>query len=628
MRDYFACVEGVHRDGFRRGLSEGVRVADDGHTEVAFELRLIGRVRLIRADGLEVTPKGRKAQGLLALLGVSPENRRTRLQLQDKLWSDRPARQGGASLRQELKALRRILGDEAIATEGSWVALNPTSVRIRLFPDPGDWEVTGEPPEFAAGLDIRDPEFEEWIRDQRAAFADRLAGSAPRPPDALSPSPSPGPSPGPSPSVTSDPPLAPTAAADWQMSGVLGPAGFHRPFAPWEMAGVEPPPSIAVMPLQAIADPASPATMLGAGLVQDIISRLSRYRRLDVIAYQSTQALQSLGLAPRDIGRRLGVRYLTQGTLWLHGSRMRVTFDLISAETETVLWNQVFDRACEDLFEVEGEIAGALAGGVMVEIDQLERARVRARNPDSLIAYELCVRGLDEMLRLDRAGCDVALDLFSRAAQQEVGYARALTGISRAHGYRWKYRWIEEREVAMAMAEDFALRAIDSDANDPSANAGLGWVALYTRQHERSLAAYERAMELNPSDADILAEYADTLKHSGGAEQAVPLFERAIRLNPYKSDLYLKDLAHTHFVREDFEKAIRTVNRMRRPNISALVLAASYALSGQSDSAAHTAAMIREANPQFSPEVWVTMIPDRDPSDTARLLEGLKRAGL
>ena len=147
---------------------------------------------------------------------------------------------------------------------------------------------------------------------------------------------------------------------------------------------------------------------------------------------------------------------------------------------------------------------------------------MRARDPSSLDAYGLCLRGIDELLRYEPSACDLALDFFGRAADSEQRYARALSGISRAHGL--KYRWTEERVAALAEAENYAVRAVYADANDPGAHAALGWVALYSRSHERSLAAYSRAMELNPSDADVLAEYADSLRHAGSADEAIPLF--------------------------------------------------------------------------------------------------------
>jgi TolB-like protein/Flp pilus assembly protein TadD len=567
--------------------SRRAALVENGRSEIEYELRLIGRVRLIRHDGVEVTPKGRKAQGLLALLGATKGLRRPRAWLQDKLWSDRGAEQGSASLRQELAGLRRSFGgSDCLLAEGGWVGFDPARVRVRLDPDPEDWELTGTPPEFAAGLDIADPEFEDWIRDQRAAIAERL--SAVPHPDPVAPR------------------LLQFPAAEPE-----------EPITP----------SIAIMPLVRFAE-GGDADFVATGLVLDVIGRLTRFRRIDVIAYASTVALGPVGLPPREIGRRLGVRYMTQGALWLGRSRMQLTFDLVDVTTERVLWNQSFDRPYDDLFEVESEIAAALAGGVMVEVDQLERSRLRARDPATLAAYELCLRGLDEMLSLERAGCLAALGYFTRAAERERQYARALAGISRAHGFQWKYRWTEERERALAEAETYALRAVDADANDPSAFAGLGWVALYERQHDRSLAAYSRAMELNPSDADILAEYADALSHYGLNDQAIPLFERAMRLNPQMSDMYSKDLAYTYLKAEDYEASIKTIRSMHRPQIADIILAASLALAGRDEEARRAAEAVRRAHPGFSPDAWITMVPDLNADDTARYLEGMKRAGL
>jgi hypothetical protein len=139
-------------------------------------LRLIGPLRLVRRDGVDMTPRGTKAQGLLALLGVSPGLRRSRAWLKDKLWSDRQDEQASASLRQVLSLLRHEVAVEApwLLSQGTWVVLDPALIAVVLQPGPGDWETSGEPSEFCEGLDVADPEFEDWIRDQRLAWADRL----------------------------------------------------------------------------------------------------------------------------------------------------------------------------------------------------------------------------------------------------------------------------------------------------------------------------------------------------------------------------------------------------------------------------------------------------------------------
>ena len=465
--------------------------------------------------------------------------------IRDRLWSDRAPEQGAASLRQELRGIRQALGEASgcLITEAGWVALDPGRVRVRLDPDPVDWELTG---------------------------------------------------------------AAPPAEAE---------AGDDQP-------------SIAVMPLMQVSDlPEGP--LVAAGLAMDIIGLLTRFRRLDVIAFGSTSCLPC-DLTPRAVGAKLGARYVMQGVLWLGRARMRLTVELVAAETEKVVWSQDFHRDCHDLFEVEREIAGAVAAAMMVEIDQLERIRVRARDPNGLAPYALWLRGLDDMLSYEQHRCGDALKHFFRAVSLDQNYARAFSGISRVHGLLWMFRWADEREAALAESENFALRAVEADAHDPRASAALGWVALYRRDHDRSIEAYDHAVELNPSDADVLGEFADSMKHNGKPEASIPIFERAIRLNPYAADRYLADLTHAHFVLEDYEGAIRTARRMRRKKNALRTLAASQAMLGLDEDARRTVAELRAVGPcpMLPPEEWVTMVPDRVPAYTARLLEGMKRAGL
>jgi tetratricopeptide (TPR) repeat protein len=140
-------------------------------------LDLHGPLRLSAAGGADLTPRARKAQGMLALLGTAPGLKRSRTWIQDKLWSDRGPEQGAASLRQCLTEIRARLGPHAdcLRTEAGWIALDPACVTVRTGPAPG---TRGSDVEFLEGLDIRDPEFENWLRDQRLARADAIADEA------------------------------------------------------------------------------------------------------------------------------------------------------------------------------------------------------------------------------------------------------------------------------------------------------------------------------------------------------------------------------------------------------------------------------------------------------------------
>ena len=146
-------------------------------TTAHLTLRLSGPLRLLHPDGRNVTPPSLKAQGILALLATSPALRRPRAWLQDKLWSDSAPEQGAANLRQTTLRLRREVAAEPgwLVSGPGWIGLDPGRVAVALDPAPGEWGLAGEGPEFCEGLDIADPEFEDWIRDLRLAHEDRLA---------------------------------------------------------------------------------------------------------------------------------------------------------------------------------------------------------------------------------------------------------------------------------------------------------------------------------------------------------------------------------------------------------------------------------------------------------------------
>lgn len=155
--------------------------SESGNTKAALILWLAGPLRLVRAtSGEDLTPRLVKAQGLLALLGSAPLGRRRRAWLQDKLWSDSEPKKGAANLRQAVLRLRQAMGPDQglLIFSPGWIELDRAKVTVRIDPEPGDGPLDDELPEFCQGLDIDDPEFDDWIRDQRLAFEDRLAAQA------------------------------------------------------------------------------------------------------------------------------------------------------------------------------------------------------------------------------------------------------------------------------------------------------------------------------------------------------------------------------------------------------------------------------------------------------------------
>jgi tetratricopeptide (TPR) repeat protein len=175
---------------------------------------------------------------------------------------------------------------------------------------------------------------------------------------------------------------------------------------------------------------------------------------------------------------------------------------------------------------------------------------------------------------------------------------------------------------------ELALTAIEHDPLDARGYGELGFAHLYKKEHDDSLVAYERAVQLNPNDADLLAEMGDALACAGHAERAVSSIERAMILNPYYPDWYLLYFGEAHFHLGDYEKTIGTLNKMQDKSEAHRLLASSYALAGQVDEARKHATEIMRLHPNFTIDSWARVPPDKDAERLRLFLEGLRKAGL
>ena len=408
------------------------------------------------------------------------------------------------------------------------------------------------------------------------------------------------------------------------------PPELPAPPDPAQQGGwIEPPhqASAAVLPLTNLSgDPRD--DHLCDGITSDIITNLCKFRDLLVIAQHSAFLFKGQGLPPDQIARRLGVRYLFTGDLQRSGSRLRLNVRLIEADSGRVIWADRFKGDLREIFEFQDDVTDVIAARLAVQIHAAERRRVLSLRPPDLRAYGLILRGQDLSIRFRRETNLHARRLFEQAAEIDPGYGRSYAGMSRTFNLAWRYSWADSPEACLEKAVRLALAAIEHDNLDARGYAELGFAYLFNRQHDASLAAYERAVELNPNDADILAEMSNSVSSYGDAGRAVQLMRRAMRLNPYHPDWYVWYLGEVYFDLGDYEQAVRTLNRMRDKSEAHRLLAASYAHLGHMDEARHHAGQVLAVHPNFSLTRWRTVPADKNPETLERYFDGLQKAGL
>ncbi|WP_299690996.1 tetratricopeptide repeat protein [uncultured Tateyamaria sp.] len=385
--------------------------------------------------------------------------------------------------------------------------------------------------------------------------------------------------------------------------------------------------SVAVLPLDNMSGQPQNAHLCN-GLTGDIISNLTRFNNLHVIAQQSSSLFESRHMPVREIGAKLGVRYLTTGGFQRAGDQLRVQVQLLEAESGRSVWAETFNGSIEDVFAFQDEITAVIASCLSVKIDKAERQRQQRTAPSDLQAYGLILRGR-EVYKQPRRELNLhARRLFEQASIIDPAYAVPYASISRTSNDAWRFNWAEHPEEALDDAITKAEIALRLDPDDARGHAALGNACLYKRRHDESLAAYERAIQFNPNDADILAEMGHSASVYGEPKRAVELIGRAMRLNPFYPDWYLWHLGEAFFDMNDYEQAIRTLTQMRDKTEAYRMLTASNALLGRMDEARRHAAQILETHPEFTLKHWENVPPDRNPGPRDRLIEGLKKAGL
>ena len=364
------------------------------------------------------------------------------------------------------------------------------------------------------------------------------------------------------------------------------------------------------------------------GVTDDIITNLCRFRDLLVIARHSAFLFKDLQISPAEIGRRLNVRYLLTGSLRRADRRIRITVQLIKAESGAVLWSERYDGDLGDVFAFQDEVTSIITARLAVQIDAAEQRRVSKVKAPDLRAYGLILRGQHLSFQFRKEANAHARRLFEQAVEFDPGYGRSYAAMSRTCNIDWRYAWSESPETSLDRAVDLAMQAIERDSLDARGYAELGYALLYKKQHDTSLAAYERAVKLNPNDADLLAEMGDFYVYIAQPERGVELLKRAMQLNPYYPDWYLWYLGDCHFQLGNFEETIDTVSKMRDQSEAHRLLAASYALLDRMEEAQNHAQQLLIKHPRFSIKHWRHIPPVKDPTELGQFIEGLRKAGL
>lgn len=365
------------------------------------------------------------------------------------------------------------------------------------------------------------------------------------------------------------------------------------------------------------------------GLTEDITRSLGRFKQLTVLAYGAVLPYRNKQLPPMDVGRMLNARYLVGGSVRREGKRVRVTAQLTDAGTGTQLWADLYDDELTDIFDVQERIARRVAGSLATSLQQIALQQSLKKPTDNLVAYDMVLRARAMESETTLAGNRMAREMLEKVTQMAPNYADALAELGDATFQRATYGWSEFAQQDVEAAIKLAQRALDIDDENVIAHSVLARAYTAQQKYDLGLAESERALQINPSDAEVLTARAAVLLWTGRLDESIASAELAGRIGGALGPEPALNLGIAYMLNRRYVDAIKLLEatRTRFPNYPLLdiPLAGAYAEVGRGADAASAMEQGRRKNPFLQLESFGSRFQDQ--ALKRRLEASLRKAG-
>jgi TolB-like protein len=371
------------------------------------------------------------------------------------------------------------------------------------------------------------------------------------------------------------------------------------------------------------------------GMVEDIVTALSRMRWLFVIARNSSFTYKGRSVDVKQVGRELGVRYIVEGAVRKAANRVRITAQLIDATTGAHIWADRFDGTFDDVFHMQDQIATSVVGAIARRLEQAEIERSKKKPTENLDAYDLFLRGMASFYRGTTDSNSEALSLFLRAIQLDADFASAYGMASWCYTWRKINGWVTNRAQESAEGTRLARRAVEMANDDAVALARGGHtLAHLIGEVESGISLVDRALVLNPNLATAWLLSGWLRAFRGEPDVAIEHFAHAMRLSPLDPETFRiqAGTAFAHLLAGRYDDASswaeKAFNAFPAYLAAVSVMAAAHALAGRMKEARRAMELLRPLDPTLRVANLHNLFPIRRPEDFAKWTEGLRQAGL
>lgn len=390
-------------------------------------------------------------------------------------------------------------------------------------------------------------------------------------------------------------------------------------------------PTIAVLPFANMSnDPEQ--EFFADGLVEDILTTLSKLSGLEVIARNSSFAFKGKNVDVRQAGKELGARYVLEGSIRKAGNRIRITAQLIDAETGKHVWAERYDRAIEDIFAVQDEITLILATEMQVKLTEGEQARMRYSSTSNVEAWNYWAQGL-ACLRtgvVTKDGVGNARPLWEKALALDPDSAALHAMMAFMHNSDARFGWWDDRPTAISKSKRHLARALELDPNNADAHLFSGMVANLERRFDDSVQEVRLAVSLAPGSVDIAAFGSAMLSLAGIHDEAIAQIEKAVRLSPILPANFLGIQGQAYRLGGRIEDAIRVFKAYseRSPGFGHADLAIIYQQTGREEEARAEIAKLRAARSNYTVTSFAAAQFRKDTAGLQADIAALRAAGL
>ena len=387
-------------------------------------------------------------------------------------------------------------------------------------------------------------------------------------------------------------------------------------------------PTVAVLPFTNMSgDPEQ--EFFADGLTEDILTELSRRHELFVISRTSTFVYKGQSANLREVARKLGARYLVEGSVRKGGDRLRVTVQLIDTASDAHIWAERYDRKLDDVFSMQDEITSAIVATLPGRLEAAQHDQLARVKPSSMAAYECVLAAKVLHHRGTREDNAEALKLSDRALRLDPDYAHAHAWRACILGQAWGYGWCKDKDATFAEVEFELGKAVSLDDNDADVHRILAAVAIARNEMSRARYHQDRALALNPNYDLVVVQMGELFTWLGHADDGIEWVRRAMQLNPHHPARFWSHLGKAYFVGRRYAEAIQSFMHLSTLDSQQhAFLAASYGWLGDGTAAAAHAIRVRQLDPEFELQKLLATMHYANEADLLHFREGLTKAGL